>query len=84
MTELRAPFDGVIGLRQVSVGAYASPSTVIAKLTKITPLKVEFGIPERYARQVKKGTNLDFYDHRPAGNLGHKSMQQNHALIPIH
>ena len=60
MTELRAPFDGVIGLRQVSVGAYASPSTVIAKLTKITPLKVEFGIPERYARQVKKGTNLDF------------------------
>lgn len=60
MTELRAPFDGVIGLRQVSMGAYASPSTVIAKLTKITPLKVEFGIPERYARQVKKGTNLDF------------------------
>ena len=30
MTELRAPFDGVIGLRQVSMGAYASPTTVIA------------------------------------------------------
>ena len=39
MTELRAPFDGVIGLRQVSVGAYASPTTVIAKLTKIYPTK---------------------------------------------
>lgn len=60
MTELRAPFDGVIGLRQVSTGAYASPTTVVAKLTKITPLKVEFAIPERYARQVKKGTNLSF------------------------
>lgn len=60
MTELRAPFDGIIGLRQVSVGAYASPTTVIAKLTKITPLKVEFSVPERYARQVKKGTNLSF------------------------
>ena len=47
MTELRAPFDGVIGLRQVSTGAYASPTTVIAKLTKITPLKVEFAVPER-------------------------------------
>ena len=40
MTELRAPFDGIIGLRQVSTGAYASPTTVVAKLTKVTPLKV--------------------------------------------
>ena len=60
MTELRAPFDGVIGLRQVSTGAYASPTTVIAKRTKITPLKVEFAVPERYARQIRKGTNLTF------------------------
>ena len=60
MTELRAPFDGSIGLRQVSLGAYASPTTVIAKLTKITPLKVEFAVPERYARQIQKGTNLTF------------------------
>lgn len=60
MTELRAPFDGVIGLRQVSTGAYASPTTVIAKLTKITPLKVEFAVPERYARQIRKGSNLTF------------------------
>ena len=37
-TELRAPFDGVIGLRQVSVGTYASPTTIVAKLTKISPL----------------------------------------------
>lgn len=60
LTELRAPFDGVIGLRQVSVGTYASPTTIVAKLTKIAPLKVEFSVPERYAKQIKKGTNLNF------------------------
>lgn len=60
LTELRAPFDGVIGLRQVSVGAYANPSTVVAKLTKISPLKVEFSVPERYASQIHKGVNMDF------------------------
>ena len=60
MTELRAPFDGIIGLRQVSVGAYASPSTIIATLTSITPIKIEFTVSERYAKDVKKGTNLTF------------------------
>ena len=51
-TELRAPFDGIIGLRSVSEGAFTSPSTVIAKLTKISPLKIDFSIPERYASQI--------------------------------
>lgn len=60
LTELRAPFDGVIGLRQVSVGAYATPSTVVAKLTKDHPLKVEFSVPERYASEIRKGVNMDF------------------------
>lgn len=60
LTELRAPFDGVIGLRQVSVGTYATPSTVVAKLTKVKPLKVEFSVPERYAMQIRQGTNMDF------------------------
>lgn len=60
MTELRAPFDGIIGLRQVSVGSYASPSTIVASLTSLVPIKIEFSVSERYARDVKKGTNLTF------------------------
>lgn len=60
LTELRAPFDGVIGLRQLSVGAYATPSSIVAKLTKVSPLKVEFSVPERYANQIRKGVNMDF------------------------
>lgn len=59
-TELRAPFDGVIGLRMVSEGAYATPSTVIAKLTKVAPIKIEFSIPESYATQVRKGSKIVF------------------------
>lgn len=60
LTELRAPFDGVIGLRQISVGAYASPTTVVSKLTRIVPLKVEFYVSERYASDIKPGTGLNF------------------------
>lgn len=60
MTELRAPFDGIIGLRQISVGAYASPNTIVASLTSTSPLKVEFSVSERYAQDVKKGTKLTF------------------------
>lgn len=60
LTELRAPFDGIIGLRQISEGAYASPTTIISKLTKISPLKVEFSIPERYSSQIKSGTKVSF------------------------
>ena len=67
LTELRAPFDGIIGLRQISVGAYASPTTIVAKLTKISPLKVQFTVPEKYSDVIKKGKNLEF---KVDGKLG--------------
>ncbi len=60
LTELRAPFDGIIGLRNISEGAYASPSVVVATLSKISPLKIDFAVPERYASQIRKGTGLSF------------------------
>ena len=60
LTELRAPFDGIIGLRNVSEGAYASPNVVVAKLTKVSPLKIDMYIPERYADDIKVGTPLTF------------------------
>ena len=59
-TELRAPFSGVIGLRQVSEGAYASPSVELARLTKISPLKIEFSLTETFVDLIKQGTNLTF------------------------
>jgi len=59
-TELRAPFDGIIGLRAVSEGAYVTPSTMIVRLTKIMPLKIEFSVPEKYVSDIKNGTSIVF------------------------
>ncbi len=59
-TELRAPFSGIVGLRQVSVGAYATTATTVATLAKRSPLKVEFSVPERYAGTLEAGTPLTF------------------------
>jgi membrane fusion protein (multidrug efflux system) len=59
-TELRAPFDGIIGLRYLSEGAYATPSTKIARLIKISPIKIEFSIPEKYASEIKIGYPVTF------------------------
>jgi membrane fusion protein (multidrug efflux system) len=53
--EVRVPFDGIIGLRYVSEGAYVTPATRIASIQRVNPLKVDFGIPEKYAGQVAVG-----------------------------
>ena len=54
-TEIRAPFDGVVGLRYVSEGSYVSPSMLVATMQDTDPMKVEFSVPEKYARQLKDG-----------------------------
>lgn len=58
--EIRSPFDGVIGLRYISEGSYVSPSTRIASVQKIDPLKVDFAIPEKYADDVRVGDPVTF------------------------
>lgn len=60
-TELRAPFDGMVGLRMISEGAYATTQTKIVRLVKISPLKVEFSIPERYSGEVVPGFPISFH-----------------------
>lgn len=59
-TELRAPFDGVIGLRYVSEGAFTNANTKIARLVKKSPIKLDFSIPERYSDDVKVGHTVLF------------------------
>ncbi|HEY2349350.1 MAG TPA: efflux RND transporter periplasmic adaptor subunit [Puia sp.] len=58
-TILKAPFDGYIGLRQVSVGAYVTPSTLIATLSQLDKIKIDFTIPEDYSSAVKIGGIVD-------------------------
>lgn len=59
-TEIRAPFDGIVGLRSVSEGSYVTTSTVIARLQNLNTLKIDFSIPERYSSSVKIGDDLQF------------------------
>ncbi len=55
-----APFDGIVGLRYTSEGAYVSPGTLVTQLVSIKPLKVDFPINERHAGVVKVGMPVQF------------------------
>lgn len=56
--EVRAPFSGKIGLRNVSLGAFISASSTIANLIQTDPVKIDFSIPERYTGLIKTGKTL--------------------------
>jgi membrane fusion protein (multidrug efflux system) len=57
-TIIRAPFTGVLGLRQVSPGAYVTPTTIIATLQADTKLKVDFTLPENYGALAQPGSKV--------------------------
>lgn len=59
-SKIFAPFSGVLGLRQVSQGAYITPNDVLIELQQINPIKLEFDVPERYLSQVNVGQDLEF------------------------
>ena len=59
-TEIRAPFDGVVGLRYVSTGAFVNAATRVATLQRLDRLKVDFSIPEKYATRIRVGTPISF------------------------
>lgn len=57
-TVIRAPFNGVIGLRQVSLGAFVTSADVIATIQQLSQLKIDFTIPEEYGQYIKKGDSI--------------------------
>ena len=57
-TELRAPFDGIVGLRSVSVGTYLTPSVPIATLQNLNPMKIDFAAPEKYGGRIGVGDTV--------------------------
>ena len=58
-TILKAPFSGVLGLRQVSPGAYITTATIIATLQQLDKVKIDFTLPEEYSKLIKKGGYVD-------------------------
>jgi membrane fusion protein (multidrug efflux system) len=70
-TEIRAPFAGRVGLRNVSQGAYVNTNTVLTTLQDVSQLKLDFTLPERYAQNVVKGQVFRFsVEGRPEKHIG--------------
>lgn len=59
-TEIRAPFEGVIGLKYVSEGSYISPATQIATLQNLATVKIDFSIPEKYVNDILRESEITF------------------------
>jgi len=67
-TEIRAPFSGRLGLRNVSPGTMVDPSVVLTTLQDTRIMKVDFTVPERYAGSIHPGMEFSFSTDDNAGN----------------
>lgn len=59
-TEIRAPFNGRIGLKNVSEGSFVNNATLIATMQQTDLLKIDFSIPEKYASTISVGDSVKF------------------------
>jgi membrane fusion protein (multidrug efflux system) len=59
-TEVRAPFDGTIGLRNISIGAQVTTSTALATIRDLRHLKLDFSVPGKYSSMIKPGFKVQF------------------------
>jgi len=59
-TEVKAPFTGILGLKYASPGAYITPSSRIASLQEVNPVKIDFSVPERYISKIREGISINF------------------------
>jgi membrane fusion protein, multidrug efflux system len=57
-TEIRAPFSGKIGLKNISVGSYLNPGAPIATIVQTNPIKVDFAMPEKYSHRLSNGRQV--------------------------
>ena len=55
---ITAPFSGILGKRQISIGAYVNNSTIITSLDDISIIKVDFKVPEKYLAQLNVGMKV--------------------------
>ena len=62
-TEIRAPFRGYVGIREVSPGAYVTPATTITTLVDQAEVRVDFSVPERHAAGIATGNPVMVHVH---------------------
>ena len=59
-TEVKAPFSGFIGFKNVSIGAFATNSTVFTTMQQRNPIKFDFNVPEKYQSSIAVGKKVQF------------------------
>ena len=57
---ITAPFDGVLGIRQVSLGQYVAPGTAIVDLQQLDPLLLDFTLPQEATARLQAGQDVRF------------------------
>lgn len=57
--QITAPFDGILGLRSISVGDIVNSGTVITTLDDVDPIKLEFSVPESFMAAITPGQNVE-------------------------
>jgi len=55
---IKAPFDGILGFREVSLGAYINAGSVITSLDDLSIIKVDFTLPERFLPTIRLGQSV--------------------------
>lgn len=59
-TEIRAPFSGTLGLKNISAGAYISPATTLTTIRQNSQLKLDFTLPEKFTNSFTIGQSVNF------------------------
>lgn len=59
-TEIKAPFDGKVGLRRISLGQMLASGTIITSIQKLDRLKIDFSVPDKYASWVQVSQPVRF------------------------
>ena len=59
-TEIRAPFAGRLGLRNISLGAYVTPQIILTNIAQVNTLKIEFNVIEKYTSELQLGKIVRF------------------------
>jgi membrane fusion protein (multidrug efflux system) len=57
---IRAPFDGIVGLREVSEGSYITPGNLVCHIYNVNPIKIEFSVPGKYLNEIQTGDSVFF------------------------
>jgi len=60
-TRVTAPIEGIISERLVSIGEYVKVGTDLLKIVDISPLKLSFTLPEKYAGTIKSGQTVEIF-----------------------